>query len=243
MPESPPIADRLLDSFYPRSCLVSGEPLKGNRPYRYLCEEAGDRILHVGAPHCGICGHPFWGAADSEQACPHCVELQPAFREGKTAALMQGPARTLIHELKYRRGLYVIPDLVEMASRSPGFFEFLEGARLVPVPLHPRRRRRRGFNQSEELARAVLKRIGGGRMEPLLVRPRHTRTQTRLRRGERQANMLGAFRLRRGQLSDPDARYVLLDDVFTTGATLNACARVLKAAGAKKVDIVTFCHG
>lgn len=232
-----------LDCLFPRACLVSGKPLKEVHPYRYLCAEEGERILHVRAPHCRTCGHPFWGAVAEDQTCPHCLELRPAFGEGKTATLMQGPARVLIHELKYRRGLYVIPDLVNLARRSKGFLDFLEGGCLVPVPLHRRRRSQRGFNQSLELARAVSKEVCGCGLAELLVRTRYTRTQTRLRRSERQDNMRGAFRMRRGIVPDPDVRYVLFDDVFTTGATLNACARVLKGAGAERVDIATFCHG
>jgi ComF family protein len=200
-------------------------------------------MLIVSEPHCRACGHPFWGEAGADQVCPHCCELLPVFRKGKTAALMQGPARTLIHELKYKRGLYVIPDLKRIAERAPGYLEFLSGACLVPVPLHPMRRIRRGFNQSLLLIRELSRDLPDTTVADLLVRRRNTQTQTRLRRSERQKNMAGAFGMKKQVPLDPAKRYLLFDDVFTTGATLNACAKALRQAGAKEIDIATLCHG
>lgn len=234
---------RVVDWLFPRYCLFSGEPLDQKSRFLYLSSESAARILSVKTPHCPTCGHPFWGEAEEDQTCSHCLDLDPWFRVGKTTALMRGPARQLVLELKYHRGLYILPDLMVMARKAEGFFPYLSAAVLVPVPLHPSKLRSRGFNQSEWIARSFAREAGKSRVEDLLLRTRKTKSQTRLRRQDRQENMAGAFKLRSGVQVDPRQRYVLIDDVFTTGATLNACAKVLVQAGARQVDIATLCHG
>lgn len=234
----------LADWFFPRYCLVSGVPLgTPDHRYHYLSDASASRIIRVKPPHCPICGHPFWGAASEDQTCSHCLDLEPWFRQGKTAALMRGPARQLILELKYRRGLYVLPDLRRLAQEAEGFLPYLENAVLVPVPLHASKLRSRGFNQSEWIAKMLVSETASSRVENLLWRVRKTETQTRLRRQDRQKNMADAFQLRSRVRVHPEVRYVLIDDVFTTGATLNACAKVLVQGGADQVDIATLCHG
>jgi ComF family protein len=174
----------------------------------------------------------------------HCEGLQPEFGEGRTAVLFKGPARALVHELKYRGGLFVLEDMAELFARIPHAGEFVRGATLVPVPLHPRKQRERGYNQGYELANALAGRLGGGtKVSELLRRVVDTQTQTNLDREERRANLKNAFALTPGADFNPDLRYVLIDDVFTTGSTLNACAAVLRGAGCLKVDVCTFGHG
>lgn len=94
--------------------------------------------------------------------CPHCEGLAPAYREGRTAVLLKGPARALVHELKYHRGLFVLSDMEEIFRRSPHVLELARGAVLVPVPLHPRKERERGYNQSLLLAGALARAAGEG---------------------------------------------------------------------------------
>jgi ComF family protein len=120
----------------------------------------------------------------------------------------------------------------------------IAGAVLVPVPLHPRRRRERGFNQGELIAREAARACGGReRVEPLLRRIVDTPSQTGLGRRGRLANPKNAFALARGPVFNPGLRYILVDDVFTTGSTLNGCARALRRAGCLDVDVLTFGHG
>jgi ComF family protein len=120
----------------------------------------------------------------------------------------------------------------------------LRGATLVPVPLHPRKERERGYNQGRELALTVAKRLGGTTtVAELLARIVDTQTQTNLDREQRRANLKNAFALAPRAPINPNLRYVLIDDVFTTGSTLNACAAVLRRAGCLTVDVCTFGHG
>jgi ComF family protein len=120
---------------------------------------------------------------------------------------------------------------------------FVRGAVLVPVPLHPRRRRWRGFNQARWVAEALVAEGGAAAIEELLARVRDTPTQTRLNREARELNMKNAFALRPNAVVKSAPRYILIDDVFTTGATLNACAKVLRQAGAEHLDAASLGHG
>ena len=184
--------------------------------------------------------------------CPHCEGLDPAFREGRTAALFKGPVRALVIELKYHRGLHVLEDMERIFRRAPHVLELARGATLVPVPLHPRKERERGYNQAALIAAALARAVDstgsppageGTRVEPLLRRSEDTATQTAFDRRTRMANLKNAFALARGAHLNPDQHYILVDDVFTTGSTLNSCARTLRRAGALNLDVVTLGHG
>lgn len=216
----------------------------GRAPFRHLCGSCVGQIEWVRPPHCATCGHPFFGVVEGERDCPHCVGLEPAFGDGRTAVLFKGPARSLVIELKYHRGLHVLADMEEIFRRSPHVHERARDAILVPVPLHPRKARERGYNQAELLAGALARAAGGNtRVESCLRRVVDTQTQTAFDRRTRLANLKNAFALARGGTLNPELRYILVDDVFTTGSTLNSCARAMRGAGAVNVDIITLGHG
>jgi ComF family protein len=216
----------------------------GGGGFRHLCVRCAGQLDFVRPPHCTTCGHPFYGEMEGGRRCPHCDGLDPAFDEGRTAVLFKGPARALVIELKYHRGLHVVADMEEIFRRAPHVCELARGAVLVPVPLHPRKRRDRGYNQAALLAAALARAAGGGtRVEPLLRRVADTATQTAFDRRTRMANLKNAFALARGAAVNPGLHYLLVDDVFTTGSTLNSCARTLRRAGGLNLGVVTFGHG
>ena len=176
--------------------------------------------------------------------CPHCDGLHPKYGEGRTLTLFKGPARALIHALKYHKGLHALADIETLVRASPHITEFIRDAVLVPVPLHPRKERERGYNQTRLLAEALAKAAGGAtRVEMLLHRVVDTPSQTTFDRRARRANLKNAFALAKGVTINPPSPYLLVDDVFTTGSTLNSCAGVLRRAGALNLNIVTFGHG
>ena len=176
--------------------------------------------------------------------CPHCEGLAPAFREGRTAVLMKGPARALIHELKYHGGLHVLTDIESIFRCANHVIDLVANSILVPVPLHPRKLRERGFNQSELIAQHLSRAANGKAQVALLLRRTvDTDSQTHHDRRERQSNLKNAFALAKRASLIAAQHYVLVDDVFTTGSTLNSCARVLRRAGALNLDVVTFGHG
>ena len=232
------------DVVFPRSCVHCRRLVEEEHGWRHLCAKCVAQLEFIRAPHCSTCGHPFYGEVEENRMCPHCVGLEPAFREGRTAVLFKGPARALLIELKYHQGLQVLSDMEQVFRRSPEFLAFVRDAVLVPVPLHPRKERERGYNQSLLLAERLARAAGGGTaVRPLLRRTVDTQTQTAFDRRTRQANLKNAFALVRTGTLNPALHYILVDDVFTTGSTLNGCARVLRRGGCLNLDVVTFGHG
>jgi len=128
--------------------------------------------------------------------------------------------------------------------QSKHYLEYIENTILVPVPLHPTRLRERGFNQSEHIAK-MLANCGSEniKVESLLTRRQYTQSQTSLNRSERYQNVKNAFTLAPDAVLASTKPYVLIDDVFTTGSTLNACAHVLRAAGVHQIKVATIGHG
>ena len=232
-----------LDVLFPRCCVHCGGVVEGGR-LRHLCPACERLLFIVQAPNCTTCGHPFFGETEVNRLCPHCELLEPKFGEGRTALLLKGSGRSLVHALKYHHGLQVLEDIAAIMATVPGYTDYLCNATLVPVPLHPKKEAKRSYNQSRLLAGCALEATRGqARIEELLARVLHTESQTHYDRAARQKNLKNAFALAPGATINPDQRYVLVDDVFTTGSTLNACAAVLRRGGAVKLDVVTFGHG
>jgi competence protein ComFC len=233
-----------LDIIFPRSCVHCGGVVDGGN-YRYLCPLCAKLLFIVHAPHCTTCGHPFFGEiGEEERECEHCEVLVPCFGQGKTAVLLQGAGRSVVHALKYHGGLHVLEDMVAIMRQVPGYADYVRGAVLVPVPLHGKKEEKRGFNQSRLLAECMVAAADGkADIQDLLQRLLNTASQTRYDRAARQENLKNAFALATGATINPGQRYILVDDVFTTGSTLNSCATVLRRGGVLSLDVVTFGHG
>lgn len=232
-----------LDLLFPRSCVHCGGGVEGG-DFRHLCPACAKLVHVVAPPHCTTCGHPFFGRLEDNRGCEHCEVLTPLFGEGKTAVLLQGAGRSLVHTLKYHGGLHVLGDIVTFMRRAPGYADYLRGAVLVPVPLHPKKLRKRQFNQSRLLAECCVAATDGqAEIHELLRRVANTVSQTHYDRAARQENLKNAFAMAPGATINPGLRYILVDDVFTTGSTLNSCATVLRRGGALSLDVVTFGHG
>lgn len=196
-------------------------------------------------PPCAACkavlSHPLDGAVC--EACWAAVRVAPALHEHLSsdhavvhaAAIgeYEGSLRDIIHALKYEGRRSIAPPLGAL-MRAAGADLLRDADVVVPVPLHPRRERSRGFNQADDLARAL-----GLPVRPLLRRVRYTTSQIELPKDERQRNVHDAFALADKPEGLSPHVVVLVDDVSTTGATLEACASVLKAAGAKEVRALT----
>lgn len=232
------------DVLFPPRCVHCFGVVPSGGDFRQVCPACVAQFAWVQPPHCATCGHPFYGELAGERLCPHCMGLAPAFREGRTAVLLKGPARSLVHELKYHRGLHVLADVETIFRRAAHVLELARGAVLVPVPLHPRKLRERTYNQSLLIAQALARAAGGGtRIAALLRRTADTISQTHQDRRARQDNLKNAFALAKGAVISPADSYVLVDDVFTTGSTLNSCARALRRAGGVNLTVVTLGHG
>ena len=232
----------LLDLIFPRDCAVTQMPLDQGL-FRHLSVEGLAALPRITDPRCLTCGHPFDGWLEGDRSCPHCAELHPAFDRAICAFRAQGPVRHILHRIKYERAPYLADDLVAAAATDEPFRRHLAGSILVPVPLHAEKAWARGYNQSERIVAGLARHIPGCTVAPLLEKHTATESQTRLDRTKRLRNVAKAFRLKRGQAIDPSRRYVIIDDVLTTGATLHACAAVLRAAGATSVNAAALAHG
>ena len=232
------------DLLFPPVCLSCGNLCEETGRLRHICERCEPLIVRVREPHCQSCGHPFFGVVEGERICPHCEGLAPVYDRAKTLTLFKGPARELLLELKYRGGTFGLEDMEALIAERTDILRFLACAILVPVPLHPRKERERGYNQSRMLA-DVFARLAAGetRVEQVLVRTVDSESQTAYDRSTRRKRMKNAFAPRKGAAITAQDRYVLVDDVFTTGSTLNACALALRRAGCLNLDVITFAHG
>jgi competence protein ComFC len=176
--------------------------------------------------------------------CRNCREHSPIFFAGRTLFHLDAKSRELIHEIKYNGVKQVLDDMPLFFDRTPGFQDFVTDAVLIPVPLHRKKYQQRGFNQSLWIAQAWAKIAGETTVVcDCLKRVRHTATQTTLDRAHRQKNVKNAFALNDRTCLDGFERLVLVDDVYTTGATLDACAQVLIESGFPKVEVATLGHG
>jgi ComF family protein len=182
-----------------------------------------------------LCGFPL--PRESEGPCGRCRRGLTGFDAGISLGPYDGALRTAIHELKYHGRRQAAARLAEILWDEPDVRRLLgAGVLLVPVPLHPRRLRQRGFNQSELVAQR-LARLAGLRVARHALRRRaDTPSQTGLSASARRRNVATAFS---GRPVVRDKAIVLVDDVFTTGATARACARVLRRAGAAEVRVLT----
>ena len=230
----------------PAECLLCRGLLSFPDADRTVCPVCRHRWRAVRPPWCERCGQPepLFGS------CRLCADWPAALRRVRSAVWLEAGAREAVHALKYAGRARVAEDLV--TAMSDMMLRGWEEALLVPVPLGPRRLRQRGYNQSDLLARALGRRWNRPVAE-LLVRVRDTPTQTALTPAARRANVAGAFELRisdcglriegapvESAIRNPQSAVVLVDDVFTTGATLAEAARALERAGVITVLAVTF---
>lgn len=204
----------------------------------HLCPACLDQLPLLMSPCCSICGRPFDGAGN-DHPCGACLLHPPPWQAARAALLFDGSCRDLIHAYKYRHRFHLRRPLALLTARQLG--DFVAAAKadlLLPVPLHPRRLRQRGFNQSLLLAEILHREWQLPLQRQLLQRLRYTTSQTELSAEQRVTNLRGAF-----SVSDPagvtDKRVLLVDDVFTTGATLAECSRCLLQAGAAAVLCIT----
>lgn len=222
--------------FYPASCAVCFEPVAQSE---YLCGDCKKKAPRIKPPFCGTCSEPFQGAITESFSCANCSHRLLHFASAVAAYRSRGVVRKIVHDFKYGHQVHLRHPVADW------LIETLEDPRLrdrrfdlvVPVPLHPARKRERGFNQAELLAQS-LSAHAGFRMSEALERIRYTTTQTAFDRAERMENLRDAFRLRK-KANVRGLRVLLIDDVLTTGSTLSECARVLKAAGATSVHAAT----
>ncbi len=238
----------LFDLLLPRHCVACGGAVERGRE-DVCCGACWASLPRLADPSCGRCGHPLVvndlppPHERGVRRCRWCDLLPPYVRAVRSACWVpDGPGGSVVHALKYHGWTLAAAGMARRMAALVWPDDVVdERAALVPVPLSADRRRERGYNQSALLADALAARVGVPVWDDVLVRTRATRSQTRLTPAERLTNVAGAFGAARA--SAPrlrGAHLVLVDDVVTTAATLNACAAALVAGGARVVSFVTF---
>ena len=209
----------------------------------YVCGKCWSHVRFIRPPFCARCGLPFEGDLTTEFNCTNCHELELHFASARSAVVAKSVVLEAIHRFKYSNALWFENFLGGLLVREAA--PVLRNEKwdcLVPVPLHPVKLREREFNQAALLAAQLARASGISLNEKILHRVHSTATQTLLTREERAANMKNAFAVEKNvQLNGK--RIVIVDDVFTTGATTNACAQALRAAGAAEVGVWTVARG
>ena len=235
-----PWANALDSLVFPRRCPACDVPLSGAVEKGSFCDTCVREIKLVESPFCSICAEPFPGLLLAEFRCPNCMGKEQPYRFAMASGMGEGPLRETIHKFKYTSRSALRIPLARMLYHTLQQDTRLRDKDwlLVPVPLHARRQRERGFNQSEELVRA-LARLSKLPLCLALRRDRYTTAQATLERSERQKNLKNAFSLSRAGRRHIAGRSVLLiDDVFTTGSTGAECARILTKGGAAEVVVL-----
>ena len=226
-----------MDLLLPVACVACDE-LIGGATDGIVCGLCWSRLALLPSPQCDRCGHPLRSAT-----CGWCELLPPFVRAVRSVCWLPAvPASDIVHALKYGGWARVAEGMSERMARLSWPADVVdERAALVPVPLAPVRQRERGYNQSELLADALAAHWNVPVRAGALSRARATRSQTELTPEQRLGNVAGSFRLA-GQARDAvrGLHIVLVDDVVTTAATLNECARVLYHGGARIISYVTF---
>ena len=228
--------NKILDILYPRRCPVCGDITGGFG--RMICPECLRKLSFVRSPVCKKCGKEI--EDESMEFCPDCMRHSRAFEYGIALLNYDEAARHSMAQIKYNnKREYLDFYGTALAARYGRTIRRMHADALVPVPIHATRKKTRGFNQAELLARVIGKKLELPVLPEILVRNKKTLPQKDLSAAERLKNLSGAFAA--GEIPDGIRSVILVDDIYTTGSTIEACARALRAAGVERVYFVVIC--
>jgi ComF family protein len=229
----------IADLIFPPRCIACNGLLERHDSPPF-CPSCLAGIRFIGSPLCPRCGDPFPVAEGADHLCGECLKEERPYAVARSVGRYEGTLLTVTHHFKYRErtGIGKVLGGI-MADFTAGIWDMKVFDRIVPVPLHRKRLRKRGFNQSVILAREISKRFDIPLDFASLCREVFTPPQVGLNRKARATNVHGAFAVRRPERI-AGRRILLVDDVYTTGSTLSECARVLIRAGAEAVAVLTL---
>lgn len=219
---------------YPAQCRVCEKQL-GLESVPYMCGECWDGIPLIEPPWCEMCGIP-----NTEGKCDECATTPPPYGKLRTIAYYESALQQAIHFFKFEKRTSLAKPLTQLTMEHfPDDCNISEYDFILPIPIHKKRLRERGFNQATLLAKGIAKNVGVQVVTDALVRHRNTSPQSSLDREARQTNIVGAFELKKKEVVR-NKRILVLDDVYTTGATVREAVKVLWDADPIEVDVLTL---
>jgi len=228
----------LLDVILPPVCHICRSFIP-NAGKLHICPTCRERLPLVSSPLCPVCGIPFIGTG-GDHRCGACLTQPPHFDAAVARFLYEGPIRDMIHAFKYNQRTHLRYPLALLAMEGMSKIMASHAPQLiVPVPLHSSRLRQRGFNQAVLLGKVMSQQLSLPLLPDTLARTRQTEPQIKLSAADRRLNVKGAFTVKK-QVNVVGKRVLLLDDVMTTGSTMDECAKELKKAGAVVVIAATI---
>jgi len=229
------VINKFLRILFPESCPLCKKPSRDHKTAP-ICPKCWDNISPYNGPICQVCGKPL--VSEASITCADCMIDKPMFRMARSFGLYEGALKEAINLLKYHR----IKRLAKPLSYLLMKIKIPNVSAILPIPLYKRRLREREFNQSALLANYLAKNLGIPLFLNSLVKVRDTMPQVRLGAKERKKNPKNAFEVKDKEFIQ-GKELLLIDDVFTTGATVKECSKVLKKAGAKEIYVITLAHG
>lgn len=226
----------MLNALFPPQCMCCGELVK---THGTLCHGCWAELHFITAPHCTICAHPFEYDLGEGALCASCIDALPSFTSAYSAVVYDDTSKRLLHKLKFEDQGHLAPIFADWLANHMQARAIPDI--IIPVPLSKKRLFTRRYNQSALVAKELALSLGIAYQPHALQRIKHTAPQTGLNKTERQENIRGAFAISASH-SDmiKGASICLIDDVMTTGATIDACTATLNSAGASAVHVLTI---
>lgn len=234
--------DMLLDLIYPRNihCILCGDGIEPTEKYS-MCTPCRDRVKFIASRFCEKCGKPL-EPLYLPQKCPDCMITHHYFTRGFSCVEYDDAVKKLIYQLKYHQKRHLAHPIGQMMADRLRKLDVGEIHMIVPVPLHRKKERERGFNQSEIIAKYMADALGIPMEKKNILRVKETETQNQLNREERRENLRDAF-----QVVDhkkfAGKKILIVDDIYTTGSTMDACCREIRKAGPEEIYFITFATG
>lgn len=226
-----------MDYVYPRTCPICTcllSPKKGE----LICEECRQKLVYVKNPRCKKCGKPIEDF--KKEFCKDCTRKNHYYKEGRVVWVYTKNMRQSVYRFKYdNKREYADFYVTELVKLYGGWVERLGVDAVIPVPLHKSKYRLRGFNQAEVLARGIGKKMNVPVLTEVVSRSRNTMAQKNLNDKERQENLKNAFKITDNEVQLN--KVLLVDDIYTTGSTIDSVARVLRENGVKEVYYICLC--
>jgi ComF family protein len=231
-----PLATQMLNVMLPPLCLRCDAVVAETES---LCQSCWPKMQYLSAPQCACCGLPFDIPMEETALCGDCLRAQPHFTAARSVLLYNQESRDLVLGFKHGDQTHLAPAFAEWMLRVlTNDMKKIDA--IVPIPLHRRRLFERRYNQAGLIAAIMAKKMNVPYQPEILRRWRATPSQGHKSRNEREKNVAGAFDISHKKADIKGRRYLLVDDVLTTGATANECARILKNAGAEAIYVITL---